>query len=113
MIVKSHINESFDLEAGFPCAHRNQMLYFHDPTLLWKDIYQSYCDYVPPGGRVLSSNRWREYIKHFFPNLRLHRAESDLCNACYRINIELQDASISDETRAQLLAQQEVHIGKN
>ena len=40
--VKEHITETYDLEEGYACAHRRQMLYFASVTVQWKDIYESY-----------------------------------------------------------------------
>ena len=110
--VKHHISDTYDLEAGFACAHRSQMLYLPDETLQWKDIYDSYCESVPAGERIVSKNRWREYLRYFYPNLRLHRTESDLCNACYRIDTALKDPSVTPEAAEELRAQKDIHVGK-
>jgi hypothetical protein len=110
--VKDHIKENYDLEEGFACSHRNQMLYFASDTVQWKDIYDHYTESIPTGGRILSRNRWREYIRYYYPQLRLHRSEGDLCNACYRIEISLKDSSITEEERAHLVGMKTTHCGK-
>jgi hypothetical protein len=110
--VKDHIKDNYDLEEGYACQHRNQMLYFSCETVQWKDIYEAYVESIEAGQRILSRNRWREYVRFFYPQLRLHRSEGDLCNACYRIDISLQDPSITDEERGQLVSSKNTHIGK-
>jgi hypothetical protein len=110
--VKDHIKDNYDLEEGFACAHRNQMVYFASASIQWKEIYLSYTDAIPQGQRILSRNRWREYVRYFYPHLRLHRSEGDMCNACYRIDISLQDTSISPDERQQLVLSKNVHLGK-
>ena len=109
--VKTHI-ETYDLESGYACAHRNQLTYFHDETLQWKDVYNAYVEDLPPETRVLSKNRWREYVRHLFPHLRLHRVESDLCNACYRLDVQLKDPNITTQEADHIRLQQTTHRGK-
>jgi hypothetical protein len=67
--VKDHIKDNYDLEEGYACSHRNQMLYFSCQTVKWKDIYESYTKGIPQGQRILSRNRWREYVRFYYPQL--------------------------------------------
>jgi hypothetical protein len=110
--VRDHIRDTYDLEEGYACAHRNQMLYIANETVQWKDIYVSYTKSIPQGGRILSRNRWREYIRHFYPHLRLHRTEGDLCNACFRIDTSLKDPNLDESSRSQLVAEKTTHRGE-
>ena len=54
--------------------------------------------------RVLSYNRFTEYIHYFFPGLRLSRTVEDACDACVRIETQLQDPDLnpSDQEALQL-----------
>ena len=84
-IDKARVRDTYDLEEGYACAHRNQMLYIANETVQWKDIYISYTKSIPQGGRILSRNRWREYIRHFYPHLRLHRTEGSSAMRAYKL----------------------------
>ena len=64
--IKDHI-DSYDLEPGYPCAHREPLLHFHDPQYEWKNIYSNYVGSLSAGDRVISSTRFREYVKKFYP----------------------------------------------
>ncbi len=109
--IKYYIN-SFDLEPGYPCAHREPLLYFHDGKMEWKDIYDGYVKSLKMGERVVSGNRFREYVKFFFPRLRLKRHETDVCNACFRIDTELLECTDEDRKK-ELQLQKETHIGND
>ena len=57
--LRSHI-DSYDLEPGYPCAHRQAPLYFHfddAKTHTWKDIHNEYTESLQPGQRIISYNR--------------------------------------------------------
>ena len=103
----------FDIEPGYPCAHRKPVQYYHDPTVEWKDVFNKYVEErISAHRRILSFNRWREYVRYFHPRLYLRRALTDMCNACYRIETSLSSNELSDERRADLLQQKETHLGK-
>ena len=103
----------FYIELGFSRAHRKPVEYYHDPTVEWKDVFNKYVEErINACKRVLSFNRWREYVRYFHPRLYLHRALTDLCNDWYRIEIRLSSNELSDERRADLLQQKETHLGK-
>ena len=111
--LRNHIN-SYDLQPGFPCAHREPMQYFAIDLGNWKDVYQKYKESLgpQPDVRVMSINRWREYVRYFFPRLRVKQYDTDVCNCCYRIDTELKYSDISDEHREELLLEKAMHLGK-
>ena len=45
--------------------------------------------------QVLSYNRFTEYIHYFFSGLRLYRTVEDACDACIRIETQLQDPDLN------------------
>ena len=65
---------SLDLEPGYPCAHRSVPLYIEgdDQGSTWRKIhnkYQAMC--ATQEVRSMSYNRFREYVHHYFPTLKL------------------------------------------
>ena len=109
--IRAHI-EAYELEPGYPCAHREPLLYFHDGGKQWTDVYDDYIKGLKDGERQVSSNRFREYVRSFFPRLRLKRHETDVCNVCFKITTELKDETLSDARRDELKAMKDAHIGK-
>ena len=53
--IKADIN-THELESGFPCAHHEHPLYFHDGTYKWPDIWKNYVKAIKEGDRVVSMN---------------------------------------------------------
>ena len=108
--VKDSIG-NFDIEPGYPCAHRQTLMYFADPTidwtLKWTSVYKVYVkNREEAASRILSFGRWRDYVRVYYPNLRLKRFMTDMCNRCYRIDIQLRE-NISDEGKVQLIQEKE------
>ena len=62
------------------------------------------------GHRVLSVERWRQYIVYFYPGVRLSRSKEDVCDACMRIELQLCDESLTPEARAALELQKRTHL---
>ena len=57
-------------------------------------------------------NHYREYVRLYFSRLRLKRCETDVCNTCCRIDIELQDTInlINAARQCDLELQEEMHL---
>ena len=109
--VKDSIG-NFDIEPGYPCAHRQTLMYFADPTIDWTSVYKVYVkNREEAASRILSFGRWRDYVRVYYPNLRLKRFMTDMCNRCYRIDIQLRE-NISDERKAQLIQEKQTHLRK-
>lgn len=110
--IAAHIS-TWEIEPGFPCAHRIQLEYLADPTLEWGTLHEQYrAEREMSGERVLSPTRWREYVRHLKPRLRRGRVLSDLCNTCYRLDIELKQPNLSEERRADILLQKQTHLAE-
>ena len=60
--------------------------------------------------RALSYSRFIQYVKLFYPGLRLSRSKEDLCDACVRIEIRLADPGLEETEREALKAEQEQNI---
>eukprot|EP00057_Strongylocentrotus_purpuratus_P006704 XP_011661178.1 PREDICTED: uncharacterized protein LOC105436859 [Strongylocentrotus purpuratus] len=110
--IKDQIDR-WDIEPGYPCQHRRPLEYLGCAGKEWQQYYNEYKEERLAGGkRVLSLVRWREYVRAFRPRLRLKRATTDNCNSCYKIEIELKDPTISQERKAELKLQKEMHLEK-
>ena len=110
--IRSHL-ESLETEDGFPCAHRRPIKFFTTAGLSWKKIYLGYKECMilrDPPQRILSPSRWREYVRAFFPGLRLCRPKMDLCDRCVRIETELYDPNISAERKEFLEQEKKLHL---
>ena len=55
-------------------------------------------------------NRFMEYWKFYFPNLRTTRLASDACDSCIRIDIALKEPDIKLEEKEELETQKSVHL---
>jgi len=84
--------ESWEVEDGFPYAHRRSKQYFLDPKLTFTKLYQRYKDEIESANdtrRVVLYLRWIQYIHLFFPSLRLAQTVEDVCNYYVHIDIQL------------------------
>ena len=104
---------SLDLEPGYPCAHKKIPLYVvgdHQGST-WRVLH---CEYekrcIKSGSRVLSYNRFREYVQHYLPSIKLGKTQTDLCNECYAINLKLRDPEISVEEKKEIKLKLAMHL---
>ena len=51
-------------------------------------------------------------MRYFYPQLRLKKYETDVCNCCFRIDTELGDKTTSKERKAALKLEKATHLGK-
>ena len=107
---------SLDLEPGYPCAHRSLPLYVEGDNQgsSWRSLHEQYknkCETEKV--RILSYNRFREYVHHFFPTLKLGKTKTDMCNECFKIKLRLSDPDTSPEEKLNLKEKLSVHIGES
>jgi hypothetical protein len=103
--------EGGQLEDGYPCAHRRPRRYFVSEGTTWISLHADYAKRMNlQGWRVLSLERWRQYIRFYFPELRLTRTKEDLCDTCFRLDVELSRADLPEELRAELVHQKREHL---
>ena len=60
--------------------------------------------------RVISLNRWVQYVHYYFPGLRLLRSAEDVCDACVTIDIELMSSELTDKRRSELVLKKSMHL---
>ena len=104
------------LENGFPCPHRRPRQYFSESGVTWDKVWRDYKEkMINLDQRVLSYNRFTEYIHYFFPGLRLSRTVEDACDACIRIETQLQDPDLNsfDQEALQLELKSHLDATKN
>ena len=104
---------SLDLEPGYPCAHRRIPLYVvgdHQGST-WLTLHKEYKqNCIKSGVRDLSYNRFREYVQHFLPSIKLGKTQTDLCNECFSINLKLKDPEVSAAEKEELKLRLAMHL---
>ena len=104
---------SLDIEPGYPCAHRKIPLFVvgdHQGST-WKILHKEYeqsC--LKINVRVLSCNRFREYVQHYLPSIKLGKTQTDLCNECYTIQLKMKDPDTSVEEKRLLKMKLDLHL---
>jgi hypothetical protein len=101
--------ESWEVEDGFPYAHRCLKQYLLDPKFTFTKLYHRYKDKIESANdrrHVVLYSRWIQYIHLFFPNLRLVRTVEDVCDCCVRINIQLQQNDLPSDKCDHLLLEE-------
>ncbi|KAJ1387815.1 hypothetical protein B484DRAFT_303779, partial [Ochromonadaceae sp. CCMP2298] len=83
-------SQYWELEDGFPCAHRRPRQFFGEEGLTWSTLWHRYADrQLQQEARVVSKERWRQYTHFYYPGLRLTRVTEDDCDACTRLKVQL------------------------
>ena len=102
---------TWELEDGFPCAHRRPREYFVEENVTWKSLHAMYAANLNEMGyRVISLSRWRQYVHYFFPGLRLSKSTEDVCDACVTIDIQLLAPDLTDAEIADLTLKKSIHL---
>eukprot|EP00171_Calliarthron_tuberculosum_P005512 IDg5512t1 len=103
---------TWEVEDGFPCAHRQPMQYIATPGATWKSLHELYTQKIKGIPDILPAkyHRWTQYIHLWFPNLRLSRTQEDMCSCCERIRIALMDPELTDEMKSDLIRNKETHL---
>ena len=107
---------SLDLEPEYPCAHRSIPLYVEgeDQGSTWRKLHAKYKTLCEKNhSRTISYNRFREYVHHFFPTLKLGKTKTNLCNECFSIKLKLDDSDVSDEDKIGIKAKLNMHLGQS
>ena len=105
-----------DLEPGYPCAHRSIPLYVEgeDQGSNWRKLHDKYKEKcLAKDVRIISYNRFREYVHHYFPTLKLGKTKTDMCNQCYNLNLKMNDPDTSPDEKELLKEKLSIHIGES
>ena len=104
--------EYWELEDGFPCSHRRPRQYLAKENTTWVKLHEIYAERMRAGGhRVVSYERWTQYVHFYFPGLRLNRTTTDDCDACIRLKIELKMPNLEPARKAELELELATHLG--
>ena len=90
--LKQHVATwNIRLEDGFACAHTIQKRYFKDEGILWKTLHAEYKKIMEEQGkRVMSCDRWTQYVHFFFPEIKLAASKEDSCDGCFAIDSQIR-----------------------
>lgn len=97
-------------EPGMPCAHRKAREYLDDGDSLREKHrkYAAKCE--ERGKRAVSKSVFFRHLHSQRPLLRPARLRQDVCNACFRLNLYIQDTTLTDEERDAYRQQRAVHV---
>ena len=104
---------NLDIEPGYPCLHRKIPLYVvgDQQGSTWKTLHAEYKDSCTKvDARVLSCNRFREYVKHYLPSIKLGKTQTDLCNQCFSLQLQMKDPDTTEEERVAIRAKLDQHL---
>ncbi|KAF1795694.1 hypothetical protein GQ600_18676 [Phytophthora cactorum] len=62
--------------------------------------------------RTLSYSRFIQYVRCYFPGVRLKRTAEDVCDCCVRLDVLLQQPDISEEERETVLLEKSTHLNE-
>eukprot|EP00899_Mesostigma_viride_P026625 jgi/Mesvir1/7147/Mv02507-RA.1 len=110
-------------EDGFPCPHRRPRKYVLEEGATWTKLYKHYEEAWKEYDRdhpleqqnkeskvaLMSYSTFTQYAHFFFPGLRLSKSKEDVCDACTRLNIILNDPQAGKEAHAAAQAELEMH----
>lgn len=98
--------KSWPVEDGFPCAHRRPVLYLLEEGITYKKLYDRYEKAFnelvkkPLNVSIMAYSTFTTYVHYMCPGLRLSRAQQDLCDACFRLDVILKDPSSTAEEKS-------------
>ena len=80
----------------------------------WTKLHIKYKEkVVAENGRIMSYNRFREYVHHYFPTLKLGKTKTDMCNECFTLNLRMNDPDVNPDEKVQLKEKLSIHIGES
>ena len=98
-------------EPGYPCQHRSTPVYMEDPEVTFASLYKDYIEECDTREKPrLSRSSFIRTVKFLMPTLRLGRTKTDVCNACFSLDLQIQNPETSDVLREELRAAKEVHL---
>ena len=98
-------------EPGYPCSHRSTPVYMEDPEVTFVSLYKDYkFECSEREVRVLSLVTFRRIVKMIMPTLHLGRSKTDVCNACFSLDLQIRDPESSEELKRELIAAKHVHL---
>lgn len=98
-------------EPGYPCSHRSTPVYMEDPEVTFVSLYKEYkFECSERSVRVLSLVTFRRIVRMIMPTLHLGRSKTDVCNACFSLDLQIRDPETSEELKRELIAAKHIHL---
>ena len=98
-------------EPGYPCQHRSIPIYMEDPNVTFASLYLDYK--VECEGRhmkELSKSSFVSIVKFLIPTLHLCRTKTDVCNACFSLDLQIKNPETSEALKTELKEAKKVHL---
>lgn len=106
-----YCEQTWELEDGFPCSHRRPRRYFVEQKITWKKLWSRYKERrAAADERIMSYQRWTQYVKFYYPGVRLTRTPEDDCDACVRLDVLLAQPDLPDDERERLELEKHMHL---
>ena len=99
------------MEPGYPCNHRSVAIYLEDPNVTLTSLHNKYkSECQERQVRILSYEIFRRIIKLILPTLHLGRTRTDVCNACFSLDLQIKDPQTSPALQEELLLAKQMHL---
>ena len=98
-------------EPGYPCQHRSIPIYMEDPNVTFASLYNDYK--VECEGRhtkELCKSSFVSIVKFLIPTLHLGRTKTDVCNACFSLDLQIKNPETSEALKNELKEAKKVHL---
>ena len=98
-------------EPGYPCQHRAIPIYMEDPNVTFASLYMDYkVECEARYQRELSRPSFVRVVKFLMPTLHLGRTKTDVCNACFSLDLQIKNPETSEALKHELKEAKKVHL---
>ena len=98
-------------EPGYPCQHRAIPIYMEDPNVTFASLYMDYkVECEARDQRELSRPSFVRVVKFLMPTLHLGRTKTDVCNACFSLDLQIKNPETSEALKHELKEAKKVHL---
>ena len=99
------------MEPGYPCNHRSVAIYMEDSNVTMTSLHNNYkIECEERQVRLLSLESFRRVVKFILPTLHLGRTRTDVCNACFSLDLQIKDPQTSALLKEELLLAKQMHL---
>lgn len=112
------VKSTWLLDEGFPCPHRRPRQYFHDADQKWNRLYSE--SYVKSWEKLdeekkktvkcMKYSTFTQYVHYLYPGLRLTRTETDVCDACIRLDLIIKNPLSSEDDKKKATSELKMHM---
>jgi hypothetical protein len=101
------VADTWETEDGFPCVHRRPRHYFTEAGITWKLLHSRYekaWEGLPADRQQIvekmAYSTFTQYVHHLYPGHHLSRTQQDVCDACIRLNLVLNNPNSTADEKA-------------